>query len=124
MTDGYDEKTNTYRIKKPAKEKIMDLFKNDHETYKEIEIYLQEKYNVRNQWEIKDGKLRKQVDAEVADLQNKIATRRYKVFMSDFDEEIDQINIFTFSDSDGDFESALEHGGIFDNFDHVTFSHH
>ena len=31
---------------------------------------------------------------------------------------------FTYSDNDGDFESTMEHGDVFRNFDHFVISHH
>ena len=35
-----------------------------------------------------------------------------------------QVFAFTYSDNDGNFESTMEHGDIFRNFDHFVVSHH
>lgn len=34
------------------------------------------------------------------------------------------VYFFSYSDEDGEFWSQMEHGGTFDNFPHVTISHH
>lgn len=55
-------------------------------------------------------------------LREKMAAKSGKVFYDKYKDK--WIGRFSYSDNDGSFGVIMEHGGIFDNVEHVRFSHH
>jgi hypothetical protein len=108
---------------KASEEKILELFEDDWDTYDEIRLYLKEKYGTEYTFDIKDKEIQEKAREYERRLRKEIGLRRYKIFMQKVNETA-QINIFEYSDNDGNYQATLEHGGIFDRLEHIRFNHH
>lgn len=109
--------------KRPAtKKEIVELLSNSWEAHKLAYDTLGVNINIGTLSRKEELKKYKETEEKCDSFCKKYGEDCYRKFMRE--NKGKKVYIFCYSDNDGELQSAMEHGGLFDNLPNIRISHH